>query len=143
MRYPEQFVVPMRQDLTQYGVQEARTAEDVNKLLSPGGGTVLMITNSVCGCAAGKARPAVGMALNHPNRPDTAATVFAGADIEAVARVRELLPGIPPSSPSMAIFRDGQPVFALHRFQIESSDPVTIAKMLTEAFDQHCATAKQ
>ncbi len=143
MRYPEQLIVPMRQDLTQYGVQEARTAEEVNRLLAPGSGTVLMITNSVCGCAAGKARPAIGLALNHPNRPDTAATVFAGADIDAVARVRELLPGVPPSSPSMAIFRDGQPVFALHRFQIESSDAATIAKMLTEAFDQHCVTAKQ
>jgi putative YphP/YqiW family bacilliredoxin len=143
MRYPEQLIVPMRQDLAQYGVQEARTAEEVDRLLAPGSGTVLMITNSVCGCAAGKARPAVGLALNHPNRPDTAASVFAGADIDAVARVRELLPGVPPSSPSMAIFRDGQPVFALHRFQIESSDAGTIAKMLTEAFDLHCATAKQ
>jgi putative YphP/YqiW family bacilliredoxin len=143
MRYPEHFIVPMRQDLTQYGVEEARTAEEVNKLLSPGSGTVLMITNSVCGCAAGKARPAIGLALNHQNRPDKAATVFAGADIEAVARVRELLPGVPPSSPSMAIFQDGKPVFALHRFQIESADAGTIAKMLTEAFDQHCATAKK
>ena len=133
----------MRQDLTQYGVEEARTAEEVDRLLAPGSGTVLMITNSVCGCAAGKARPAIGMALNHPNRPDTAAAVFAGADIEAVARVRELLPGVPPSSPSMAIFRDGQPVFTLHRFQIESSDAGTIAKMLTEAFDRYCVTAKQ
>jgi putative YphP/YqiW family bacilliredoxin len=143
MRYPEQLILPMRADLTQYGVKEARTAEEVNKLLAPGSGTVLMITNSVCGCAAGKARPAIGLALNHPNKPDTAASVFAGADVEAVARVRELLPGVPPSSPSMAIFRDGKPVFALHRFQIESSDSGTIAKMLTEAFDQHCATAKQ
>ena len=143
MRYPEHFIVPMRQDLIQYGVQEAKTAQEVNELVAPGSGTVLMITNSVCGCAAGKARPAVGLALNHPNRPDRAATVFAGADIEAVARVRELLPGVPPSSPSMAIFRDGQPVFTLHRFQIESADAGTIAKMLTEAFDQYCATAKR
>jgi len=133
----------MRQDLTQYGVEEAKTAEDVNRLLAPGSGTVMIVTNSVCGCAAGKARPAVGMALNHPNRPDTVATVFAGADIDAVARVRELLPGVPPSSPSMAIFRDGKPVFALHRSQIESSDASHIAKMLTEAFDHFCATAKQ
>jgi putative YphP/YqiW family bacilliredoxin len=143
MRYPEQLISPMRQDLTQYGVEEAKTAEDVNRLLAPGSGTVMIVTNSVCGCAAGKARPAVGLALNHPNRPDTVATVFAGADIEAVARVRELLPGVPPSSPSVAIFRDGQPVFALHRFQIESSDASHIAKMLTEAFDHFCATAKQ
>ncbi len=143
MRYPEHFITSMRQDLTQYGVEEAKTADDVNRLLSPGSGSVLMITNSVCGCAAGKARPAIGLALNHPNRPDKAATVFAGADIEAVARVRELLPDVPPSSPSMAIFRDGKPVFALHRFQIESSDAGTIAKMLTEAFDQYCVTAKK
>jgi putative YphP/YqiW family bacilliredoxin len=143
MRYPEQLIAPMRQDLTQYGVQEAKSAEDVNRLLEPGSGTVMIVTNSVCGCAAGKARPAVGMALNHANRPDTVATVFAGADIDAVARVRELLPGVPPSSPSMAIFRDGKPVFALHRFQIESSDASHIAKMLTEAFDHFCATAKQ
>lgn len=133
----------MRQDLTQYGVQEAKTAEEVDRLLGPGSGTVMIVTNSVCGCAAGKARPAVGLAMNHANRPETVATVFAGADVEAVARVRELLPGVPPSSPSMAIFRDGQPVFALHRFQIESSDAAHIAKMLTEAFDQYCATAKQ
>ncbi len=133
----------MRQDLTQYGVKEAHTAEDVDKLLAPGSGTVLMITNSVCGCAAGKARPAVGIALKHANKPDTVATVFAGGDVEAVARVRELLNGVPPSSPSMALFRDGQPIFVLHRFQIESSNAPQIAQMLTQAFDQYCVTAKQ
>jgi putative YphP/YqiW family bacilliredoxin len=143
MRYPEQLIVPMRQDLTQYGVQEARTVADVERLLSPNSGTVLMVTNSVCGCAAGKARPAVGIALQHPNRPDTVATVFAGGDVEAVAKVRELTPGVPPSSPSMALFQDGKPVFALHRFQIESSDAGQIAKLLTQAFDQFCVTAKQ
>jgi len=132
----------MRQDLTQFGILEARTAEDVNRLLSPDSGTVLMVTNSVCGCAAGKARPAVGMALQNANRPDKVATVFAGADLEAVARVRELLPGVPPSSPSVALFRDGKPVFTLHRFQIESSDAPSIAKVLTQAFDQFCVTAK-
>ncbi len=100
-----------------------------------------MVTNSVCGCAAGKARPAVGLALQHASRPDTVATVFAGADVEAVGRVRELLAGIPPSSPSMALFRDGKPVFVLHRHQIESSDAPHIAKMLTAAFDQYCVTA--
>ena len=143
MPYPEQLIAPMRNDLTQYGVKETRSAGDVNQVLSPDSGTVLMITNSVCGCAAGKARPAVGMALQHKNRPDTVATVFAGADVDGVARVREMLPGVPPSSPSMAIFRDGQPVFTLHRFQIESSDAPTIARVLTEAFDQFCVTAKQ
>ena len=133
----------MRQDLTGFGVKETRTPEEVDQTLAPGSGTVLMVVNSVCGCAAGKARPAIGMALQHANRPDTAATVFAGADLEAVARVRELLPGVPPSSPSVALFRDGKPVFTLHRFQIESSQAPQIAKMLTDAFDQYCVTAKQ
>lgn len=134
----------MRQDLTQYGVQEARTVADVDKLMQPGAGTVLMITNSVCGCAAGKARPAVGMALQHSNKPDHVATVFAGADEEAVNRVRELLSGVvPPSSPSMALFQDGKPVFVLHRFHIERSDAPQISQMLTQAFDQYCVTAKQ
>ena len=142
MRYSEQLIAPMRQDLTEFGIQEARTAADVDRLLSPNSGTVLMVTNSVCGCAAGKARPAVGLALQNANKPDTAASVFAGADLEAVARVRELLPGVPPSSPSMALFRDGKPVFTLHRFQIESSDAPSIAKLLTQAFDQFCVTAK-
>jgi putative YphP/YqiW family bacilliredoxin len=102
-----------------------------------------MVINSVCGCAAGKARPAVGLALEHQTRPETAATVFAGADIEAVARVRELLPDVPPSSPSIALFRNGKPVFVLHRHQIEASDAQHLAMVLTSAFDQYCVTAKQ
>jgi putative YphP/YqiW family bacilliredoxin len=139
MRYPEQLIAAMRQDLSQYGVTETRTPEEVDRLLGPDSGTVLMITNSVCGCAAGKARPAVGIALQHSVRPDQTATVFAGADLEAVARVRELLPGVPPSSPSMAIFRDGKPVFVLHRSQIESRQAPEIAQILKQAFEQHCA----
>ena len=142
MRYSEQLIAPMRQDLTQFGIEEARTAADVDRLLSAQSGTVLVVTNSVCGCAAGKARPAVGIALQNANRPDKTASVFAGADLEAVARVRELLPGVPPSSPSMALFRDGKPVFTLHRFQIESSDAPSIARLLAQAFDQFCVTAK-
>ena len=143
MRYPEQLIAPMRADLTQYGVEETRTPEEVERKLAPGSGTVMMVINSVCGCAAGKARPAIGMALQHHVRPESAATVFAGADLEAVARVRQLLPGVPPSSPSMALFRDGKPVFVLHRHQIESRQAPEIAKLLTEAFDQYCVTAKQ
>lgn len=139
MPYPEQLIAPMRQDLTRYGVQEARTPEDVGRLLAPGSGSVMMVINSVCGCAAGRARPAVGMALSHSVRPDSVATVFAGADIEAVARVRELLVGVAPSSPSIALFRDGKPVFMLHRHQIESREAPEIAKLLTEAFDRYCA----
>ena len=143
MRYPEQLIYHMREDLTRFGVQETRTPEEVDHALAPGSGTVLMVINSVCGCAAGKARPAVGMALQHANRPDHTVTVFAGADVEAVNRVRELLAGYPPSSPSMALFRDGQPVFMLHRHQIESRQAPEIARLLTEAFDQYCVTAKQ
>ncbi|MDQ2712319.1 MAG: BrxA/BrxB family bacilliredoxin [Acidobacteriota bacterium] len=143
MRYPEQLISRMREDLTQFGVKETRTPEEVNQVLGPTSGTVLMVTNSVCGCAAGKARPAVGMAMKHASRPDTIATVFAGADLEAVARVRELLPGVPPSSPSMTLFQDGKPVFTLHRFQIESNEAPQIAKLLKEAFDNYCIKAKQ
>lgn len=141
MRYPEQLIAHMRRDLTQYGVQEARTPEDVDRILAPGSGTVLMVINSVCGCAAGKARPAVGMALKHSVRPDLAATVFAGADLEAVARVRERLAGYPPSSPSIALFRDGEPVFMLQRHEIESREAPEIAQKLTEAFERYCVTA--
>jgi putative YphP/YqiW family bacilliredoxin len=141
MRYPEQLIAPMRSDLTQYGVKELRTPEEVDNTLRSG--TVLMVVNSVCGCAAGKARPAVGMALGHANRPDVAATVFAGGDVEAVNRVREILTGVPPSSPSMALFRDGKPVFLLHRHQIESRQAPEIAKILTEAFDQYCVPASR
>ena len=132
----------MRADLTQYGVVEARTPAEVDRLLSAESGSVLMIVNSVCGCAAGKARPAVGMALTHAIRPDTVATVFAGADLEAVARVRELLPGVPPSSPSMALFQNGKPVFVLHRYEIESRQAPEIARALVGAFDQHLAATK-
>lgn len=138
MQYPEHLIVPMREDLTKHGVQEARTAAEVDRLLAPGSGTVLMIVNSVCGCAAGKARPGVGMALQNAIKPDTTATVFAGGDIEAVNRVREILKDYPASSPSMALFQDGKPVYMLHRFQIEQSDPLTISKHLTAAFDQFC-----
>jgi putative YphP/YqiW family bacilliredoxin len=138
MPYPEPLIAPMREDLSRHGVQEARTPEDVDRLLAPGNGSVLMIVNSVCGCAAGRARPAVGMALQHAVRPNAAASVFAGADIQAVARVRELLAGQPPSSPSIALFQDGKPVFMLHRHQIESREAPEIAQLLTQAFDQYC-----
>jgi len=130
----------MRQDLTQYGVREVRTPEEVDRTLGPGSGTVLMVINSVCGCAAGKARPGVGLALQHRIRPDVSATVFAGADLEAVDRVRTLLAGYPPSSPSVALFRDGKPVFMMHRSQIENRDARQIAEALAEAFDQYCVT---
>ena len=128
----------MRADLTQYGVEEARTPADVDRLLEPGQGTVLMVVNSVCGCAAGRARPAVGMALQHPVRPAKSAAVFAGGDEAAVAHLRGILSEYPPSSPSMTLFQDGKPVYMLHRTDIERRDPRDIAKLLTDAFDQFC-----
>lgn len=138
MPYPEQLLTLMRQDLTQYGVQETRTPEELDAALAAHG-TVLVVTNSVCGCAASKARPAVGLALQHPNRPDAAVTVFAGGDVEAVAHLREKhLQGVPPSSPSYALFRDGKAVWAMHRFQIESRQAPDIAADITRAFDEFC-----
>jgi putative YphP/YqiW family bacilliredoxin len=128
----------MRSDLTQHGVEEARTPEAVDRLLGPQSGTVLMVVNSICGCAAGRARPAVGLALQHRVRPSKVATVFAGGDEAAVAHVRGLLSPNPPSSPSMALFRDGKPVFMLHRSDIERRDPYEISALLTAAFEQYC-----
>jgi len=139
MPYPEQFLIPMRADLTRHGVEEARTPADVDRLLAPGSGTVLMVVNSVCGCAAGRARPAIGMALQHSVRPSKAATVFAGGDEEAVAHLRGILSDFPPSSPSVALFKDGKPVYMVHRTDIERREPPEIAKLLTDAFERFCA----
>ncbi len=143
MPYPEHFIAPMRADLTRYGVEEARTPADVDRLLSPGSGTVLMVVNSICGCAAGKARPAIGLALRHSVRPSKVATVFAGGDEAAVAHLRAQLSAYPPSSPSAAIFENGKPVFMLHRSEIEPRDAIQIAKLLTDAFDRFCVPAHQ
>ena len=129
----------MRSDLTQYGVQETRTPEAVDQLLGPKSGTVLMVVNSICGCAAGRARPAVGLAMQHAVRPSKVATVFAGGDEAAVAHVRALLSPYPPSSPSMALFRDGKPVYMLHRSDIERRDPWEIAEVLKDVFERFCA----
>jgi putative YphP/YqiW family bacilliredoxin len=138
MPYPEQLISAMRRDLTQYGVEETRTPAEVDSAIASG--TVLMVVNSVCGCAAGKARPGIGMALNHSVKPDKVATVFAGGDEAAVAHVRQLLAGYPPSSPSIALFQDGKPVYMVHRHEIEQRTAPQIAKLLTDAFDRYCAT---
>jgi len=132
----------MRADLTQYGVEEARTPGDLDRMLGPGSGEVLVVVNSVCGCAAGRARPAIGLALQHPVRPSRVATVFAGGDEAAVAHLRNLLSEYPPSSPSMALFRDGKPVYMMHRSEIERRDPTEIAEILTGVFDRFCSTSK-
>jgi putative YphP/YqiW family bacilliredoxin len=137
--YPEYFTAPMREELTRYGVEEARSPESVDEMLKAGSGTVMVVVNSVCGCAAGKARPGIIQSLQHSVKPDRVATVFAGGDVAATARVRELLAGYPPSSPSVAIFSDGKPVYYMPRFEIESSDALTIAEKLKRAYEKHCA----
>ena len=137
MPYNEMLIAPMRQELTRMGLEETRTPADVDRAIAQSG-TVLMVTNSVCGCAAGKARPGIGMALQHANRPDHAATVFAGGDEAAVAHLRGILSDVPPSSPSIALFRDGKPVYIMHRRDIEQRDAFQIAQLLTTAFDQFC-----
>ncbi len=141
MPYPEQLIAAMRQDLTRFGVDEARTPADVDRALAPGSGTVMVVINSVCGCAAGKARPGVGMALQHAVKPEKAVTVFAGGDDDAVAHLRGMLVGYPPSSPAIAIFQDGKPVHMIHRSDIERRDAMQIAKLLTDAFDRFCVKA--
>jgi putative YphP/YqiW family bacilliredoxin len=138
LRYPEEFIAPMREELTHLGVEESRKSDDVDRLLQRKDGTVLMIINSMCGCAAGRARPGVALALKHSVRPDRVATVFAGGDLEATARVREYIKDYPPSSPSMVLFRDGELVFMLERYQIEGRDAEQISQMLTQAFDEYC-----
>ncbi len=137
MPYPEQFVAPMRAELTRFGVKEARTPAEVDLFVNAPG-TTMVVVNSICGCAAGKARPAIGMALQHAVRPDRAATVFAGVDDAAVTHLREILSDYPPSSPSIAIFQDGKPVYMMHRREIESRDALSIARILTDTFDRIC-----
>lgn len=139
MRYPEHFLAPMREDLSRHGVIETRTPEEVDQLLAPGSGSVLIVVNSVCGCAAGKARPGVVLSLRHSVVPNKVATVFAGGDVEATAHVRELLSEYPPSSPSIALFQDGNPVYMMHRHQIEGREAPEIAAALAAVYDQYWA----
>ena len=140
MPYPESFIGPMREELTRLGVKELRTTADVDSLLAEKSKTVMVIVNSMCGCAAGKARPGIALALKHPVKPDVVATVFAGGDIEATDRARDYFAPNPPSSPSIAILRDGKVLHFVHRHQIENQNAEAIARNLTEAFDRLCAT---
>jgi putative YphP/YqiW family bacilliredoxin len=139
MPYPEPFIAPMRAELTDAGVRELRSSSDVEDALRSSG-TVMIVVNSVCGCAAGKARPGIVMALQHERRPDVVATVFAGADMDATSRAREAFQPYPPSSPSVALLRDGKLVYMLERRQIETRDAKSIADLLRQAFDEHCQT---
>ena len=140
MPYPEIMIRPMREDLTRLGIEEWRTADAVDSAVKNSSGTLMVIVNSICGCAAGKARPGVALALQHDVKPDKVATVFAGADIEATERARSYFTGYGPSSPSIAILKDGELVYMLERSQIEGRDATQIAGELTHAFDQHCAS---
>ena len=138
MPYPESFIGPMRQELTRLGVQELRTPSDVDALLTQKSKTVMVVVNSMCGCAAGKARPGIALALQHPVRPDVVATVFAGGDNEATERARSYFTGYPPSSPSIAIMRDGKVIHFVHRHQIENQTADAIARNLIDAFERLC-----
>jgi putative YphP/YqiW family bacilliredoxin len=139
MPYPEQFVSPMRQELTRFGVKELRTAAEVDSAVNDTPGIAMIVVNSVCGCAAGKARPGVALALGHHVKPDFVATVFAGADIEATDRARSYFTGRAPSSPSIALLKEGKLVYMLERHQIENRSAEEVAAALTSAFDKFCA----
>jgi bacilliredoxin len=136
--YPEEFVQPMREELTRIGFRELRTAAEVDSVLRESRGTVLVVVNSICGCAAGRARPAVALALENKAHPEVLATIFAGQDIDATGQARSYFTGYPPSSPSVALLREGKLVFMLERKDIEGRDPYLIAEDLTKAFDQFC-----
>lgn len=136
--YDERFVTPMRQELTRLGIEELRTAQDVDAKLKDATGTTLVVVNSVCGCAARNARPAVATALQHDRKPDALTTVFAGQDIDAAARARSYFTGYAPSSPQIGLLKDGKLVFMLERYQIEGRSADEISKDLVGAFDKYC-----
>ena len=138
MPYPEIMIKPMREDLTRLGVEELRTAQAVDETVANSKGTLMLVVNSICGCAAGKARPGIAIALQHNAKPDKVATVFAGADIEATERARSYFNGYGPSSPSIGLLKDGKLVYMLERWQIEGRDATQIAGELTKAFDEYC-----
>ena len=136
--YDPIMVAPMRDELIKAGLKSLGNANDVDQILAPKKGTALVVVNSVCGCAAANARPGVVLAMRHGKKPDAATTVFAGVDREATDRARSYFKGYMPSSPSMALLKDGQVVFMLQRHEIEGRDPQAIASRLTEAFDKYC-----
>jgi putative YphP/YqiW family bacilliredoxin len=141
MPYSELMIRPMREELTRIGVEELKTPAEVDETLGNSKGTVMLVVNSICGCAAGKARPGIARALQHSVRPDKVATVFAGADIEATEKARSYFTGYEPSSPSIALLKDGKLVYMLERRQIEGKDASQVASELTHAFDQYCVKA--
>jgi len=136
--YDERLVAPMRQELTRIGFEELRTPDEVDEKLKDATGTTLVVVNSICGCAARNARPAVTMALGNDAKPEHLTTVFAGQDVEATQRAREYFTGYPPSSPSIGLLKDGQLVYMLERWQIEGRPAPEIASDLVEAFEKYC-----
>jgi putative YphP/YqiW family bacilliredoxin len=136
--FPEIMVIPMREELTRLGIEELRSAADVDRVLLGYPGTTMVVVNSICGCAAGRMRPAVRLALQHPTIPSNIVSVFAGQDVEATERARSYFTGYPPSSPSIAILRDGKLVYMMQRHQIETRDAGAIAADLRAVFDQYC-----
>jgi len=137
--YDERLVTPMRQELTRLGVKEMRTVDEVDDVLQKNDGTTLVVVNSVCGCSARMARPAVAIALENPIKPENLTTVFAGQDADATQRAREYFAPYPPSSPQIALFKDGELVFMLERWQIEGRPAEEIAHDLVNAFNRYCA----
>ena len=138
MPYNPMLVAPMREEMTRMGAQELTTTADVDAALGDPRGTTLVFVNSVCGCAAGNARPALALALQHGVKPDSVVTVFAGQDLEATARARQFFADYQPSSPSIALLKDGEVVHFTHRHQIEGRPPQAVAGDLVAAFDRHC-----
>jgi putative YphP/YqiW family bacilliredoxin len=141
--YPELMVIPMREELTRLGVEELRTAEEVDRALADQPGATMVIVNSICGCAAGRMRPAVRAAMQHTSLPDRVFSVFAGQDKEATERARAYFTGVPPSSPSIAFLRDGKLVHMMHRSEIERREPAEIAAELRGLFEKFCAKPAQ
>ncbi|HKO60028.1 MAG TPA: BrxA/BrxB family bacilliredoxin [Pyrinomonadaceae bacterium] len=139
MPYSELMIRPMREELTRIGVEELKTPDQVDNLLKNTNGTVMVVVNSICGCAAGKARPGIAQALQHEVKPDRVATVFAGADIEATDKARSYFTGYPPSSPSIALMKDGELVWMMERREIEGKGAAEVASELKRAFEQHCS----
>lgn len=136
-RYPEPFIAPMRAELTRLGFEDLRTPDAVDEAVKKPG-TTMVVVNSVCGCAAGKARPGIALALTRGKRPDHLATVFAGADVEATETARGYFQPYPPSSPSIALIKDGKLVYMMERRQIEGQSADMIAAELRRAFEEHC-----
>ena len=136
--YPEIMIIPMREELTRLGIQELKTATEVDQALKDRPGTAMVVVNSICGCAAGRMRPAVRMALENQIKPERAFSVFAGQDTEATEQARSYFTGWPPSSPSVAILRDGELVYMMPRRDIESREAPAIAADLKIAFDRFC-----